>query len=635
VDELELSVRAINILKDNHVATAAELFNLDSYSFCKHRGVGDNTLKEIISVMDLMVLDRAGKADLLPHIAECPSINVAPGYRVRLPLSPEVLDTPMASLSLSIRALSALDAHKIITVRQCLSHGVYDLLEIQNIGKKTVREIQSAINVFCAGGDRTKTETILQDALIIIFSNFSPASADIIKLRYGWEGKKLTLEAIGQQKGMTRERVRQISAKELQKVKRRIHNKALSDLINNYERLFECYGGVVSINDLMKDPYFNVVDIKQVRFVINLLADIYEDRYRLIDRYFYTRLDENEIEQLNEDIQEAIYANEFPIAESDFLDRIKKQVGNVSPYYLTHFLVNKLEVITHRGQVLSPGKLTLSKQLKLIMGKYRRPVHFSEMAKIYCEHYKGLQMLRTKEIERAIHSRSSNSGDFLLVGPGSFILREHFNMPSNWSTIVKGSRAVLESLKQATDTNYILKALHERGIKTGEINGYNLKSLLLDEPGFISCGKGIVGIEHLSDNYKKKSLAEWMYELIAASPTPLTLKEIAKVIGEQRIFPMYTISQQAGRDHRLIRVGRATYGIARHIPEYEAKKEAIINFASQWIKEKGRPLSSFLASEVLKATHELKDFPTGLVDHVLFNEPGFKCTATGFYEVAD
>jgi hypothetical protein len=145
----------------------------------------------------------------------------------------------------------------------------------------------------------------------------------------------------------------------------------------------------------------------------------------------------------------------------------------------------------------------------------------------------------------------------------------------------------------------------------------------------------MIGIVNLADSYKKKSLSERMYEVLAASPTPLTLKAIAKAIGEQRIFPMYTIAAYAGKDSRLIRVGRATYGLPRHIHNYEAKKAAVIEFARHWLHEKERPLSSFLISEVLKATHDLQDFPIGLVDHVLLNEPEFKSTANGSYAISD
>lgn len=56
----------------------------------------------------------------------------------------------------------------------------------------------------------------------------------IIKMRYGFEnGKKATLEAVGTELGITRERVRQIEAKALLKMKRSEHFQEVANLFDN------------------------------------------------------------------------------------------------------------------------------------------------------------------------------------------------------------------------------------------------------------------------------------------------------------------------------------------------------------------------------------------------------------------
>lgn len=71
---------------------------------------------------------------------------------------------------------------------------------------------------------RNKIDEVLNDVL-------TPKEKNIIYLRYGFNGEPKTLEEIGQIYGVTRERVRQIQVKALNKLKRGKYKKMLADIL--------------------------------------------------------------------------------------------------------------------------------------------------------------------------------------------------------------------------------------------------------------------------------------------------------------------------------------------------------------------------------------------------------------------
>ena len=61
---------------------------------------------------------------------------------------------------------------------------------------------------------------MLQDELRRIFNSLDPREVQILQLRYGLkDGRSLTLEQVGKKYGLTRERIRQIEAKALRKLR--------------------------------------------------------------------------------------------------------------------------------------------------------------------------------------------------------------------------------------------------------------------------------------------------------------------------------------------------------------------------------------------------------------------------------
>ena len=75
--------------------------------------------------------------------------------------------------------------------------------------------------------------TLLQEQLVDVLSTLTPREKKVLKLRFGLEdGRPRTLEEVGKEFNVTRERIRQIEAKALRKLRHPSRSKKLKDFLN-------------------------------------------------------------------------------------------------------------------------------------------------------------------------------------------------------------------------------------------------------------------------------------------------------------------------------------------------------------------------------------------------------------------
>jgi RNA polymerase primary sigma factor len=75
--------------------------------------------------------------------------------------------------------------------------------------------------------------TLLKEQLEEVMNTLTPREAKVLKLRFGLEdGKARTLEEVGKEFMVTRERIRQIEAKALRKLRHPSRSKKLKDYMN-------------------------------------------------------------------------------------------------------------------------------------------------------------------------------------------------------------------------------------------------------------------------------------------------------------------------------------------------------------------------------------------------------------------
>ncbi|HNB24555.1 MAG TPA: sigma-70 family RNA polymerase sigma factor, partial [Candidatus Melainabacteria bacterium] len=77
------------------------------------------------------------------------------------------------------------------------------------------------------------TQELLREDIIEVMAGLAPRERDVLRLRFGLDdGRQRTLEEVGQLFGVTRERIRQIEAKALRKLRHPNRSRKLREYLD-------------------------------------------------------------------------------------------------------------------------------------------------------------------------------------------------------------------------------------------------------------------------------------------------------------------------------------------------------------------------------------------------------------------
>lgn len=671
LNEFEFSARVNHVLEITNLHTIGDVCRYGLNNLLRRKNFGLKSFYEVIRMVD-----RSYRLIRDTHLTEAkqndlnkPESNTKTDTEqmtfindIALDVNNNRLKTSLDEFLFSVRVSNALSRHKLYAVGDVLSFGIENVRRKSlNVGKKSLKELRNKIDNYMSTGllteknggtvsmkkekqggldvDLTIEENDDKVSITEVIDNLLSLSLtdkqqQTIKARYGYEnGKKKTLEQIGNEVGITRERVRQIIVNAHKQLKHPSRRKYLQEILERVESVLLYNQGVINVNDLLTNDFFSTANKHQLKFLLNLLVALYEDRYRIIDKNFLTYLTDDELKSLHSTIRNAAIECQFPTNKETFFQTVIAATGHVSHDYLSYFLLHKDRAEILR-KVISSGRLSLPKKIKFIMRNVDEPLHFTKIVELYKSHF-GDSSKQAFGLEHAIHARIGDSEDFIIVGRGTFMVRDKFKVPDNIEDIVNASKEILKNLQGISDTKYILKELRRKGINVGNLNEYSLKPILLEYPEFVRYRKFEIGIKKITTGYERKPLTSLVYGVLIRATTPLHSKEIWKQITIQRGFPRYAVEQILCDKTQFIRLSRATYTVKENIPSYEMNYGAIVNFAKEWINLKGHAVSAFFVNEVIKETEEIKDLNIGLVEHVLATSSEFQKVSNGFYDLAN
>ena len=160
IDELSLSKRTATCLYKADVKTIADILNISKYDLYQIPNMGKNSVSEVLFRLRVFLPDR-NHSSLAYYLGVTAS---------------DFEKSSIASLNLSVRATNCLDHANIQTVADILNLSEEVLLQIRNMGRKSVSEVISKVKAFILDCER---EEKLSKERIILPSTSSPASCEI------------------------------------------------------------------------------------------------------------------------------------------------------------------------------------------------------------------------------------------------------------------------------------------------------------------------------------------------------------------------------------------------------------------------------------------------------------------------
>lgn len=297
---------------------------------------------------------------------------------------------------------------------------------------------------------------------------------DVLIKRYGLsdKAKRMTLEAIGEQYGITRERVRQIENYALATIRKSdAYTKEQAAFNELREEMLFC-GAIVSEEDFLNHLSSDAGTRNHFHALL-VIGEAFEKRKE--DEHFVHRwhVDGGIAEQIEEALHK-LYANlsdDELVSETDIIASFLENVKDISEHYKTEEMVKRWLSIsksvgsnplgewgpTESANITPKG---IRDYAYLAIRQHGSPLHFTEVAKRISELFDRKAHIATA------HNELIKDNRFVLVGRGLYALSEWGYVEGVVRDVIK---KVLKQHGALTKDEIIDKVLKERYVKPNTI----------------------------------------------------------------------------------------------------------------------------------------------------------------------
>lgn len=421
--------------------------------------------------------------------------------------------------------LNKLDpVYRNFSLHQLLTSISDDLYEVS---KKTITDVKLAPMLAALLSDfyrflLSKKSRIFQRGQYFAndLSGLEDREAEVLLARLGHEGQ--TLEELGQQFGVTRERIRQIESKALMKYVKS-NRIGLFHLSEDIEKYVNASKGVLSVE--VVQSLYGVSRKKlevALRFVVPARSDagMARDGDYIISRDFTARQ-----EQLFGDIEAFIYRN----LGGDYKTLINELDGVNRPvlgYFI--FRHQKKFFMSAEGNIDIVIN-SASERARIVLAAAGHPLHTSEATRLY------KTIFKEDVTEHALGATLNRLSDGLIIGPGTFALCTHLRLDSDDIDHIKDEayRFILSEGRYVSSRiifEHISRVRPEFRQKEPHFNYYLVHGILQND-GRYRIGRGfMVGLPSFEDYLPLESeIAE-----LVETHGPVSISEVMELLRPTR-----------------------------------------------------------------------------------------------------
>lgn len=256
---------------------------------------------------------------------------------------------------------------------------------------------------------------------------------DVLEKRFGLKGgKKKTLEAIGKEYKITRERVRQIETDALKQLSKPEHQKEIEPLLVSLEDYFKKHG------DVLAEPHLfsMLASVKQVPHVAFLLHVGKPFSFLPETTSFHRRwtTNKNSAEKIGKTLEmvtEELENQVTPVSETELNGHVaraaKTVVGDIPSDSMLSAMRATSKLLKQNpygeyGLVSWPtiNPRGVKDKAYMVLAKAGKPMHFRDVA----QHINTISWSRRKAHPQTVHNELIKDPRFVLVGRGLYALSE-------------------------------------------------------------------------------------------------------------------------------------------------------------------------------------------------------------------